>query len=165
MNETWFLRFNDDAFTHYNTSGEAETVYIVREDAKDVDTSGKWIDALFQRELGQKYKMMIVELFPRKTKPQYTRNILYNRYICWQAAHGDIEDYRMDNYHGEKYVVICNAKYVKLNDPPRLRRKWSVYDSCKVKQKKVDHILENMKETEKKLKAGEVLTLSLLTAR
>lgn len=124
--EKWYERFNDDAFTLYNESGEATCVHIVRDNANNVNTKDKWIDVISH---SNGYEQIIVELFPRITHPKYithekvtkdTKHNYYtcfvcqqNRYICWHAAHDDISVHREKGHHGKKYAVQCKRVQVK----------------------------------------------------
>lgn len=118
MEMNWLKKFGDEEFEEYYKSGEAEAVHIVRDLAKDVDTKGQWIDVLsFDGDILTKRKEgtheIKVELFERMTKPAYTDNIDENRYLCWHAAHGDIDKHRKLGHHGPKYKVRCMTLLVK----------------------------------------------------
>lgn len=105
----WYERFGDAAFATYFESGEAWAVHIVRDEAIEVDNTGKWIDVLdigeFQGEKGQ-FRWIAAELLPRITKPAYTSDTELNRYLCWAAAHNDIAAHREKGAHGPKYLVL-----------------------------------------------------------
>ena len=150
--EKWYERFHDAGFTAYNESGEAAAVYITRDLAEEVNTSGKWIDVIsmntFTHNSGRiGFNWIIVELFPRITNPDYTDDHDYNRYICWHAAHDDIAVHRSRNHHGEKYLVLAKL-YVKETRTDTWGRTEQVYDykvlaSRPIKQKQIGFIQNN----------------------
>lgn len=103
----WYERFKDAAYSRYIEGGEAKRVHIVRDMAKNVDTSGNWIDILQTGIVEDGIHWVAVELFPRITIPEYLEDDWqYNRYICWCAAHEDIAKHRNKNHHGKKYMVL-----------------------------------------------------------
>ncbi len=151
----WYERFNDDAFTRYIESGEADCVHIVRDQAHDIDTTGKWIDVISCSKyttqlkaderlmfLKDEFDWIIVELFPRITHPKYTDDDFQNKYICWQAAHADIATHRKKDHRGEKYIVLCKLV---------LKTDYEVTTFSKIRQKKIDYIKSNADELIEKI--------------
>lgn len=144
--EKWYEKFNDERFIKYYKSGEATAVYIVRDLAEDVKTRGKWIDVLpttnnYYSSCGRlEFNWIIVELFPRITNPKYKKDDKeYNKYLCWQAAHEDIEKYHEKKHNGEKYIVLC----VPYFDEEYGRCKYKVLASHSINQKKINYIKSN----------------------
>lgn len=167
--EKWYTRFNDEEFTRYYTSGEAIAVHIVRDLAFDINTSNKWIDVVsfntYATNLNKDgVNWIIVELFPRITHPQYVKyDTEYNRYICWHAAHDDIAAHREKNHHGEKYIVLCKLVKIKTDDKNDYDYKVTAFS--KIKQKKINYIIDNTPELVEKIRKNRKPTLSLLTVR
>ena len=110
-NQKWYESFNDVAFTNYIESGEATCVHIVRDNANNINTTGKWIVVI---SCTHGFNQITIELFPRITHPKYTNDIYENRYLCWHAAHDDIAVHRRKGHHGKKYIVQC--KQVELQN-------------------------------------------------
>lgn len=143
--EKWYEKFNDERFIEYYKSGEATAVYIVRDLAEDVKTRGKWIDVLpttnnYYSSFGRfEFNWIIVELFPRITNPEYTNDKEYNKYLCWHAAHGDIEEHREKKHNGEKYIVLCELYF----DEECKKFKYEVLASHSINQKKINYIKSN----------------------
>lgn len=141
----WYEKFNDERFIEYYKSGEATAVYIVRDLAEDVKTRGKWIDVLpttnnYYSSFGRfEFNWIIVELFPRITNPEYTNDKEYNKYLCWHAAHGDIEEHREKKHNGEKYIVLCELYF----DEECKKFKYEVLASHSINQKKINYIKSN----------------------
>jgi len=102
----------DAAYISYVKNGESAAVFITRDLASEVPTSGMWVDVVSADKKGRKddrwdFNYFIVELFPRKTKPVYPENASDDekKYITWQTAHKDIEAQRKRGYHGAKYKI------------------------------------------------------------
>lgn len=127
--EKWYERFNDDGFTLYNKSGDATCVYIVRDKANNVNTTDKWIDVISH---ANGFEQIIVELFPRITHPKYTNNTEYNRYICWHAAHDDIDEHRRKGHQGKKYAVQCKRVQV-IDENEMIRYDYKVTGVSKIR--------------------------------
>ena len=113
--QKWYEKFQDAAFSLYVESGEARLVHIIRDLAKDVDTSGNWIDILQSGRFWSNQKQETVfwvaaELFPRLTTPVYTSDPMENNYLCWRAAHEDIAEHREKQHHGRKYMVLYRVE-------------------------------------------------------
>ncbi|MCR4888064.1 MAG: hypothetical protein K5979_02635 [Ruminococcus sp.] len=150
----WYERFNDELFNNYNSSGEATAVHIVRDRAIDISTTGKWIDIIDTHmykhprydKLG--FSWIIAEFFPRITKPEYTDDDYMNKYLCWQAAHNDINVHRLHKYNGTKYIVfskIVTEKRIK-NSKIKEVAVYKVTAFSKIKQKDIDRILSHKDE-------------------
>lgn len=170
--EKWYERFHDDAFISYYETGEAEAVYIVRDLAKDVDTTGKWIDVVSASTFGTDcekigFNRIIVELFPRITRPDYGDDVYENRYLCWHAAHKDIALHRSKNHHGEKFLVLCKLCIEEreiYRAGVKIWRKYGNYvylASHKIKQKKIEYINRNAEEIILQIKQKGEPTLSM----
>ncbi|WP_142828591.1 hypothetical protein [Planococcus soli] len=110
----------DDAYITYVKSNISTAVLIVRDMVKDIDTKGKWIDVRhmekrFLSHSDEDFSFIIVELFSRKQKPTYPRQMTEetnsdykNRiaYITWQTATADIHDQRTQEIKGDLYIVL-----------------------------------------------------------
>lgn len=77
----WYSRFKDEDFEMYNKSGEATAVHIVRDIVRSINTREKWVDVVSMSENGycfddiRNFDWLIVELFPRLTRPSYKKSI------------------------------------------------------------------------------------------
>lgn len=166
--EKWYERFHDEAFTAYYEKGEATAVYIVRDLAVDVDTTGKWIDVVsantFDDGCGKiGFNWIIVELFPRITRPDYGNDVNENRYLCWQAAHDDIAVHRSKNHQGEKFLVLCKL-YLRekiINGFGKESYDYMYLASHKIRQKKIQYIEQNAKEIILQINQNGEPTLSM----
>lgn len=109
-------------FISYLESGASAALFIVRDIVNSIKTGGKWIDVL--ETDGEKnsadrwdFKSIRVEIFPRKTQPDY---VIYpenateyqkiaidvqNHYLTWKTAHEDIAILRAAGYAGPKFEV------------------------------------------------------------
>jgi len=169
MMEKWYERFHDEGFNHYNETGEAAAVHIVRDLALDVDTTGKWIDVIamntFKHSSGRMgFNWIIVELFPRITNPQYTDDVEYNKYICWHAAHDDIALHRKKNHHGEKFIILCKLymeKEIYLFGEEVPTYDYKVIASHKIQQKKINYIEQNADSIIAQIRKKRKPTLSM----
>ena len=82
-NTEWYKYINDellDMYNRYNTSGESIAVHIVRDIVKNIKTQNKWIDIVSMNTKCLDYydfdfNWIIVELFPRITRPQYKKYV------------------------------------------------------------------------------------------
>ena len=168
----WYERFEDEEFNRYNTTGEATAVHIVRDLAIDVNTTGKWIDVISMNKFDPLYldcnKMgfnwIIVELFPRITQPDYTDDIEYNKYLCWHAAHDDINTHRAKNHHGEKFLVLCKLflKQKKIAwGQERLIYDYKIIAYHKIQQKQISYIEQNAEEIISRIKKKGKPTLPM----
>ncbi len=102
----------DAAYISYVKNGDSAAVYITRDIAKKVPTGGMWIDVVSMNKKGRTdnrwdFNYLIVELFPRKTKPVYPQNAsdAEKKDITWQTAHKDIDEQRKKGYKGNKYKI------------------------------------------------------------
>lgn len=102
----------DDEYISYITEGESTAVYITRSIVKSIDTTNKWVDILDHdgetNWAGEwKFNYIIVEIFPRKKKPQYPKDTPddQKRYITWKTAHEDIEEQRRTGFRGERFQI------------------------------------------------------------
>lgn len=114
----------DSKYIAYVESGESAAVFVARDIAKDLDTSGKWIDIIYHdgyknSENKWIFETIKLELFPRKTNPIYPKCLSDEdkKYITWEAAHKDISELRNKNYHGPKFElkVKSEIKYTVLS--------------------------------------------------
>lgn len=184
----WYKRFNDDLYDMYNTSGEATAVHIVRDIVKNINTKSKWIDVVSMDTDCSSYSnfdfnWIIVELFPKMTRPQYTEYLEIlpsddnfskrekeitnrrireeNRYITWQASHNDIEVHRSRNHHGEKFIVLC-----RLNRKRRKATKgeddYIITAINKISQKQIDYIIDHQNDLSEKIILNGKATLDIL---
>ena len=110
----------DAAYITYVKSNKSTAVLIVRDMVKDIDTKGKWIDVRhmekrFLSHSDEDFSFIIVELFSRKQKPAYpkqmaeeTNSDYKNRiaYITWQTATADIHHQRTQGIKGDVYIVL-----------------------------------------------------------
>lgn len=110
----------DAAYIAYVKSSESTAVLIVRDMVKDIDTKGKWIDVRhmekrFLSHADGDFSFIIVELFSRKQKPAYPKQLAEetnsdykNRiaYITWQTATADIHNQRTQGIRGDVYIVL-----------------------------------------------------------
>ena len=176
--EKWYERFNDAGFTLYNESGEATCVHIVRDQALDIDTTGKWIDVISCKKYTTRLKVnerhwlirdefdwIIVELFSRITHPKYTGDTHENKYICWKAAHDDIATHREKDHHGEKYIVLCKLIQVGSDNELIPKTDYEVTAFSKIRQKKINYIRSNADELIEKIRNNKKPTLEILTVR
>lgn len=144
----------DSAYISYVANGDSVAVFIVRDIVKSIDTSGMWIDVI--STFGDKNKFgrwdfssITVELFPRKTKPIYSKDasIEYKRYITWKTANADISQQRSQGYIGKKFLIcpklvnkgrtktiekIWNRKFQQY-----IPNNWARSSDCEVHKKKV----------------------------
>lgn len=168
--EKWYVRFNDQGFIDYYKSGEAAAVHVVRDCAASVNTTEKWIDVIsvnifetqFKGRIG--FNWIIVELFPRIHKPDYTYDIDENRYLTWRTAHDDIDEHRLKKHHGEKFLVICKLKKMKrttVNGTQEEYIDYHVIDSCKVNKKQISNIESNIGSIVSAIRAKGKPSLSL----
>lgn len=107
----------DSKYIAYVESGESAAVFVARDIAKDLDTSGKWIDIIFHngyKNFDNKwiFKTIKIELFPRKTNPIYPKNASEydKKYITWQTAHKDINNQRSQGFRGPKYELAVKSE-------------------------------------------------------
>ncbi len=163
--EKWYEIFDDNAFTYYNETGEAAAVYIVRDLAGNVNTQDKWIDVLSMNTFTHRnsgrlgFNWIIVELFPRITHPDYKscNTDAEKKYICWQAAHDDIDKHRSKNHHGEKYIVICTL----VKDKEYSWYNYKVLDSCAINEKTIKSIKSNTDNIITQIKKNHKPTLKM----
>ena len=102
----------DAAYISYVKSGESAAVFVVRDIVKAINTTGKWKDVLdivgYKNQDGQwDFEYFTVELFPRKTQPQYPAwaSEEDKKYITWQTAHADIDRQRRQGYRGVRFKI------------------------------------------------------------
>ena len=102
----------DAAYISYISSGESAAVFITRDVASAVPTSGKWIDVINsdgykRRDNRWIFKNFTVEIFPRKIRPQYPEHISDEdkKYITWKTAHKDIEAQRRSGVRGDIFII------------------------------------------------------------
>lgn len=102
----------DAEYISYIKNGESAAVFITRDLALGIPTSGMWVDVVFAAKKERKddrwdFNYFIVELFPRKIKPVYPKNASADdkKYITWQTAHKDIDEQRKQGYHGKIYKI------------------------------------------------------------
>lgn len=187
-NIEWHKRFNDELFDTYNTSGEATAVHIVRDIVKNINTKNKWIDVVSMDTDCSSYfdfdfNWIIVELFPRKTRPQYKEYLEIlpsddyfskrkkeisnriireeNRYITWQTSHNDIAEHRSNNYHGEKFIVLCQLNK-KRTRASKGEDDYIISAINKISQKQIDYIIEHQNDLSEKIHLNGKATLDIL---
>lgn len=104
----------------YLANGDSAAVFITRDIVKSINTNGKWIDVIESK--GRKnfdgewdFKKIIVEIFPRKIKPEYPKyaSLETKKYITWETAQRDIENQRAKGVEGDIYII--KPKLVDLN--------------------------------------------------
>lgn len=138
----WYERFNDELFNMYNSTGESTAVHIVRDIVNNINTKEKWIDVVsmdtydadnnYGGNLNLNFNWIIVELFPRITKPEYKEYLEIlpdddeyiksykknqnrrireeNRYITWHVAHEDIET--AQNQKPTRRKIYCSLLFI-----------------------------------------------------
>ncbi len=129
-------RFKYDAdYIAYIEDGESGAVFITRDIAEDIETSGKWIDVVeVEHEVLEEryklegklryrdfdytdevreyrindYKYFVVELFDRREHPKYSEGMSKEekKYVTWETATRDICKQRNAGVTGPKYLVI-----------------------------------------------------------
>ena len=102
----------DEEYLSYLNNGESAVVYITRDIVKSIDTSNKWIDVIDHDgeknwDSQWKFNYIVVELFPRKKKPQYPKGAddSEKRYLTWKTAHDDIDEQRSAGVSGEEFRI------------------------------------------------------------
>lgn len=105
----------------YCKRGYSAAVFIVKDIAKSINTSGMWIDILNASGSTNKYNQwdfssIKIELFPRKIRPKYPKNATTadKKYITWKTATEDIAKQRTQNYKGDKFIV--RPKLININE-------------------------------------------------
>lgn len=105
---------HDADYIRYIESGESAAVFIVRDMTKNVSTKNKWVDITsmspyWQDKDGRAFNWIVAELFPRKTKPDYSKckTDEEKKYLTWKTANGDISQQRSEGYSGPKYLILC----------------------------------------------------------
>lgn len=184
----WYKRFNDDLYDMYNTSGEATAVHIVRDIVKNINTKSKWIDVVSMDTDCSSYSnfdfnWIIVELFPRMTRPQYKEYLEIlpsddyfskrekeitnreireeNRYITWQTSHNDIAAQRSKNYQGEKFIVLCQLNK-KRTGASKAEDDYIITAINKISQKQIDYIIDHQNDLSEKIFLNGKATLDIL---
>lgn len=147
------LRY-DDEYIAYVENGESAAVFIARDLVKEINTQGKWIDVVYldgEKNYDKRWDFdkIVVELFPRRTKPDYSAAIGKEdmHYITWLTATKDIQDLRQTGYKGPQWEIHPrlvrnkNRRYrtVKKWWNPRFERyvpkKWGV-EGCELRKVK-----------------------------
>ncbi|MCM1507126.1 MAG: hypothetical protein NC177_08345 [Ruminococcus flavefaciens] len=112
------IKYSAD-YISYVEHGDSAVVFITRDIVNSINTNGKWIDVLhseggkeiFTDEGDARYRCdfdwFIVELFPRNTKPDYSKawSDEDKKYITWATAIKDIAEWRKEGYEGQKFKV------------------------------------------------------------
>lgn len=112
-------RCYDSEYISYIKNGHSAAVFITRDIVHSIDTAGMWIDVLDvdgeqkhvknakQAAYKWDFRWFDVELFPRKTKPQYPQNATEEdkKYITWRTAQDDIKMLRLEGYLGSKFRI------------------------------------------------------------
>lgn len=126
-------------YINYIKNGDSAVVFITRDIVKSINTNGKWIDVLdsedgeeiFTDEGEARYRWdfdgFIVELFPRKTKPDYS-NAQCDweiKYITWATATKDIAEWRKKGYKGQKFKVRLKLVNENEGKTVTVRRLWN----------------------------------------
>lgn len=124
-NEKWR---HDPEYIAYCTRGDSAAVFIFRDIVKSVSTSGYWIDIVEKvvrnhyegfKEYSKggrlleivrdahDFEYFVGELFPRKTKPIYTKRMTdeEKKHLTWETAMEDISEQRDEGYVGRKYKI------------------------------------------------------------
>ena len=97
----------DAEYISYIRNGNSAAVLITRDLVRSVNTIGKWVD-IIESNIRDRidgridFKYFIVEIFPRKTKPDYYKAASEHdkKYITWQTACKDIKNARNVGYKG-----------------------------------------------------------------
>ncbi|MDD7185959.1 MAG: hypothetical protein PUH54_09885 [Oscillospiraceae bacterium] len=190
----WYERFNDELFNMYNSTGESTAVHIVRDIVNNINTKEKWIDVVsmdtydadnnYGGNLNLNFNWIIVELFPRITKPEYKEYLEIlpdddeyiksykknqnrrireeNRYITWHVAHEDIERHRIRNRQGEKYIVLCylyNKNKGKTIEP---EYDYKITAISRISQNQIDYIVNNTMYLRERIRKNKRPTLEIL---
>lgn len=180
----WYNRFKDEDFEMYNKSGEATAVHIVRDIVRSINTREKWVDVVSMSENGycfddiRNFDWLIVELFPRLTRPSYKKSIEIlptddvltverkkylnrqvceeNRYITWKASHSDISVHRAKGHHGERFIVLCRPnRRTKQND-------YTVTAVSRITYEQTDYIIEHEESLSEIIRKSKNPTLDIL---
>lgn len=184
----WYERFNDSLFLAYYTSGEATAVHIVRDIVKRISTHGKWIDVVFMDIMDiddscSEYNLIIVELFPRLTQPNYKKYVEIlpfddtftvkdkecinqriredNRYITWQTSHMDISAHKSKNHHGEKFIILCRLNRHKSRSAKQ-ENDYMITAINRISQKQINYINEHYDILSEKIQLNGKPTLDIL---
>ena len=142
----------DAEYISYIRNGNSAAVLITRDLVKSVNTIGKWIDIIDSNIRGRidgriNFNYFIVEIFPRKTKPDYSKaaSEYDKKYITWQTACKDIKNARNVGYKGPRYKIWCSLyndrkkkvvrKYYNKKFGRWMPDGWLPTDSCVLKDK------------------------------
>ena len=119
----------DAEYISYVESGESAAVFIARDIAVSIDTSGMWIDVLNHEGNKNKngrwdFRYFEIELFPRKHNPIYPEYASEEdkKYITWKTAHEDITEQRRCGYRGTRFGI--KPKLVNRNKDNSCEPKW-----------------------------------------
>lgn len=180
----WYNRFKDEDFEMYNKSGEAAAVHIVCDIVRSINTREKWVDVVSMSENEycfddiRNFDWLIVELFPRLTRPSYKKSIEIlptddvltverkkylnrqvrkeNRYITWKASHSDISVHRAKEHHGERFIVLCYPnRRTKQND-------YTVTAVSRITYEQTDYIIEHEGSLSEIIRKNKNPTLDIL---
>lgn len=128
----------DAEYISYVESGESAAVFVTRDIVRSIDTTGMWIDITeldgYKNKNGRwEYEYYICELFPRKRRPVYPKDISEEdkKYITWQTAHTDICEQREAGYRGTRFRVC--PKLVNRNRGTNRKPRWD-YDILSIKR-------------------------------
>lgn len=141
----------DSEYISYVESGESAAVFVVRDIVNAIETRGKWIDVVsldtYAGEwFGTAFNWIIVELFPRKTKPVYPKlaSDEEKKYITWKTANEDITAQREKGVRGPMFLVLCDLKKIKgKNENEKSKLIYMIRAVKGVTQDQVDFIEEN----------------------
>ncbi|MDE5772204.1 MAG: hypothetical protein K2I06_11365 [Ruminococcus sp.] len=132
------IKYNAE-YISYVAHGDSAVVFITRDIVRSINTNGKWIDVIassggrqiFTDEGDAKYRWdfdwFIVELFPRKTKPDYSDAYSDEdkKYITWVTAKSDIAVWRSKGYKGVKFKVKPKLVNKNKGKTKKVERLWN----------------------------------------
>ncbi len=97
----------------YIENGESGAVFIARDIADKIDTTGKWVDVVEleydkRNDAKKDYKYFVVELFNRREQPKYEKHMTLDekKFLTWQVASADIAKQRSNGVAGSKFLVL-----------------------------------------------------------
>lgn len=163
-------------------------MHIVRDIVRNINTKNKWIDVVSMDTYSSSYfdfdfNWIIVELFPRMTRPQYKEYLEIlpsddyfskrekeitnreireeNRHITWQISHNDIAAHRSKNYQGEKFIVLCQLNN-KRTGASKAEDDYIITAINKISQKQIDYIIDHQNDLSEKIFLNGKATLDIL---
>lgn len=117
-------------YISYVEHGDSAVVFITRDIVNAINTNDKWVDVVdsdgrkvfidYDEEKGDDkygwdFEWFIVELFPRRTEPDYSLCLSDEdkKYETWATANDDIVYWKIRGYKGERFKV--RPQLVRIN--------------------------------------------------